>query len=146
MFRSPLPVVGGIALKFGKNNMISTADIIDIALWVLGGIVVVYMIVTLRRGTPRSWFFLFAGIILSLLIGYGWLLLSIFVFPPLAGAEMDFSPDAPPLPFLAEISLRQAIPSGVSIALLGTFLTCRRISKNVAEQDADDQTPSAVVD
>ena len=100
-------------------------EMIDVALCGLGGVIGIYLIVSIRKKKPKSWFFGLLSSIFSALLGFGWTLLSIFVFPALAGAQMNFSGDSEPLPYWAEVSISQAIPSGVVIFLAGTWLTAR---------------------
>ena len=104
-------------------------EMIDFALCLLGGMIGVYLISSIRKKQPKPWFFILLGSIFSALLGYGWALLSIFVFPVLVGTQMSFSSDSEPLFFWTEVSFFQAIPSGVLIFLIGTLVSARHCLK-----------------
>ena len=126
-----------------QKGMISTTDIIDLSLIIIGCVTVIFLIINIRKSKPKVRGHCIFGIILSVLAGYGWSLMSIFIFPSLMGAQMNFSPHAEPLPLMTEISFRQAIPGGVMIAILGLFLTFKLGLRINAEQDAAGQSATA---
>ena len=113
---------------------------IDFFLCVLGGVIVLYLFGSFRKHQPKPGFFILLGMVFSALVGYGWVLLSAFVFPVLAGANL-FSGGTEPLSFWAEVSLWQAVPSGIGITLLGTWMSCRhclRVRSKESLEKVDD--------
>lgn len=107
-------------------------DTIDTVLCLLAAATLVYLLGGLCVAKPkrrRDWPWLISGVVLSCLAGYGWTLLSLFVLPWLLGADFSAAPvegNAAASSEWVEITMQQAVPSGVVIAALGSLWTIKK--------------------
>lgn len=112
----------------------TNVDIIDCSLIAIGVLAVTVLVLggIRSKGSRRiRWPRMIAGVVLSILAGYSWVLLSIviafLVLPGSINGGTDWSGESYTWSetLLSELVFHQAIPCGIAIAILGVFLTVR---------------------
>ena len=106
------------------SKIMTNSDVFDYSLIAAGILAVIVLVVggIRRQGNVCMRLLkMIAAVTLSILAGYSWTLVSLYIGFTIIGADWSGKSDT----WLSELAFRSAIPCGIAVAIFGVFLTIR---------------------